>query len=628
MQANANLINLLFLSGGMPGPFGGAAKAPDSVAVKSGFKEILDCLPGGFELSGAESQMTEISVITPAEQAFLGGLFPADKIADTVPVVIPLEDDAQPFAKIITGGANMPVDETLPTAVGKPLTIAVEKPAVIAENGEESAVGNSRGFSKLPGVQMPGIVFENQNGNNGNVLDEKFADQIPGEKQQINEIYRIGFGGKDAPFANRAIAPEGLIDSQKATTDVATCGEKGGISFSPALTTLTDLENLEVDQSLVLTYPADTEESAGTVRIIKESQGQSFNAKTFTGFTVEFCSGEEVTDLKAVLVKNSGSAGMENNLAGLEGLVEKSEGREARLILFVPAKSPVAEQVMAKAANPAAGADLNLRSDFISTNGTVNPGPATVREVQVPDNISPAREISAESSIQNPRPIAEAGQNPGTNQEHAFATRDENGQETFRPVVKSPEMTLFETAVEKPDNTQLTLPGDQENGQPKSVGEIRTTSSMPELNQFKQVQFKIELPQNGIKIPQGGYFRIKLEPEMLGKIDVQLKVINNQFMARMEVDNPIAKQVVEANLPQLREALQSQGIKVESIMVNLVGEGSEHNLSEQETAENWRNRMRFNSRAGFADDREQINVGDITATDINTNLKGSLSLLA
>ncbi len=620
MQANANLMNLLFVSGGMPELIGGAAKAPESVAAKTGFKEILDCLPGGFGLPEVESQMTEIPVITSDEQAFLGGLFPAEKIADMVPVLIPLEDEAQPLAKILAGGANMSVDEILP--------MAMEKPTLMMENGEESAVGNNRGFLKLPVAETPGTLFEMQNGNCGNVSDEKIADQIPGEKQQINEIYKIGFDDKDAPFANRAIAPEGLIDSLKATTDVATNGKEGGISLSPALTTLADLENLEVDQSLVLTYPDATEESAGTVRITKESQGQSFNAKTFTGFTIEFCSGGEVTDLKAVLVKDSGTAGMENNLAGLEGLVEKNEGREARLILFVPAKSPAANQAMAKAANPAGSADLNLRSDFISANGTVNPGPAAVREVQVPDNISPAREISAESSIQNPRPIAAAGQNPGANQEHAFSTRDESGQETFRPAVKSPEMTLFEKAVEKPDNAQLTLPGEQDNGQSKSASEIRATSSMPELNQFKQVQFKIELPQNGIKIPQGGYFRIKLEPEMLGKIDVQLKVINDQFVARMQVDNPIAKQVVEANLPQLRETLQSQGIKVESIMVNLAGDGYEHDLSGQETAENWQNRMQFNSKAGYADGRDQINVGDLTATGSNTNLKGSLSLLA
>jgi hypothetical protein len=620
MQANANLINLLFVSGGPPELFGGAAKTPESVAVKTGFKEILDCLPVGFGLPEAESQITESPVITPAEQAFAGGLFPADEIADAVPLLIPLEDDAQPFAKIFAGGAGRLVDETLPMAMGKP--------ALIAENGEESAVANSPGFSKLPGMKMPGIVFETQNKNNGNVLDEKLAGQDSGEKQHINEIRKIGFDGKDAPFANRAIIPEGLIDSLKATTDVATNGEKGGISPSPALTTLADLENLEVDRSLVLTYPADSEESAGTVRITKESQGQSFNSKTFTGFTVEFRSGEEVTNLKAVVVKNSGTAGIENNLAGLEGLVEKNEGRDARLILFVPAKSPAAEQVMAKAAHPAVGADLNLRSDFISMNGAANPGPATVREVQVPDYISPTGEISAESSAQNPRPIAAAGQDPGANQEHTFSARDESGQETFKPVAKSPEMSFFETAVEKLDNTQLTLPGEQESGQPKSVGEIRTTNNMPELNQFKQVQFKVELPQDGIKIPQGGYFRIKLEPEMLGKIDVQLRVINDQFIARMEVDNPIAKQVVEANLPQLRETLQSHGIKVENIMVNLAGEGFEHDLSGQEAAENWRDRMWFNSKSGIADDGEQIKTGDITASGSNTNLKGSLSLLA
>jgi len=69
--------------------------------------------------------------------------------------------------------------------------------------------------------------------------------------------------------------------------------------------------------------------------------------------------------------------------------------------------------------------------------------------------------------------------------------------------------------------------------------------------------------------------QIQLKPEFLGKLDLSISSENGQVTARFNAENYRVKEVIEANLNQLRDALAEQGVKVDQLQVN-VGTPRDH----------------------------------------------------
>lgn len=63
--------------------------------------------------------------------------------------------------------------------------------------------------------------------------------------------------------------------------------------------------------------------------------------------------------------------------------------------------------------------------------------------------------------------------------------------------------------------------------------------------------------------------QIQLKPDFLGKINLQVTMENGQVTARIGVENLQVKELVEANIKQLQQNLDSQGIKVGNLVVDL-----------------------------------------------------------
>lgn len=62
--------------------------------------------------------------------------------------------------------------------------------------------------------------------------------------------------------------------------------------------------------------------------------------------------------------------------------------------------------------------------------------------------------------------------------------------------------------------------------------------------------------------------RITLMPEQLGQVHVKLTLQNGQLVAKFVADTIVGRDALEAQLPQLRAALQNQGIQVEKLEVS------------------------------------------------------------
>jgi flagellar hook-length control protein FliK len=76
---------------------------------------------------------------------------------------------------------------------------------------------------------------------------------------------------------------------------------------------------------------------------------------------------------------------------------------------------------------------------------------------------------------------------------------------------------------------------------------------------------------NNMKLSVGEAFkeaRLSLHPENLGQVDVKITLhANGQLVAQLTADTLAGKQLLESQLPQLRQALQNQGLQVERLEV-------------------------------------------------------------
>ncbi len=102
---------------------------------------------------------------------------------------------------------------------------------------------------------------------------------------------------------------------------------------------------------------------------------------------------------------------------------------------------------------------------------------------------------------------------------------------------------------------------------------------------------------------------IQLKPEHLGRLHISLITENNHMSGQILVENEAVKQMLDDKLPQLRDALQAQGLQIDQLKVS-IGEGKNFQFRENQQQNNKQNSSNasvteensVNSNTGFPDD--------------------------
>ena len=115
---------------------------------------------------------------------------------------------------------------------------------------------------------------------------------------------------------------------------------------------------------------------------------------------------------------------------------------------------------------------------------------------------------------------------------------------------------------------------------------------------------------------------LQLHPASLGNVKVQLTSAGGVLTAVFTTENEAVKTALESQLIQLKENFAQQGLKVESVEVNVSAQGFERSLDQQEQEQNRfedsKNRSKKGSRRirlDGAEDVEDILTGDMAADD-------------
>ncbi len=404
------------------------------------------------------------------------------------------------------------------------------------------------------------------------------------------------------------------------------------------IASLEELQNFKPGERLTLSMPLNETGQAEEISLIKTGKTESMGGREFTKLEVEILSGDKLSKLDAVMIGDKDSGSGQKTLGDLLGRLEQTNGREAKLVVFVPedAKMEPLRNHLNLQKEPSLKTDnaaQAVRTQEVSGRFVGDDALAQLRQLEMREsNPDKNNTIFKEEAVsQDDRRLNLAIGNEGNSKfNQNMSNQNLNNGSAMKSAFDfaNPQGLSGESFSDKMGEMQSSASTDNSAGR-VAEGMKADMPEMRDLSQFRNVEFKLEPPKGGTRIPEGGYFRIKLEPESLGKIDVELRVEHDKLVARMKVDTPLARQVVEANLPQLRESLHQNGIKAENIVVDLNSNAnnSDHNPENSKAAQNQMFRNLRNRNLGLEPDDVQ-NLTEIPAANWNLNLRGNLSLLA
>ncbi|MCY9665270.1 flagellar hook-length control protein FliK [Paenibacillus alginolyticus] len=131
-----------------------------------------------------------------------------------------------------------------------------------------------------------------------------------------------------------------------------------------------------------------------------------------------------------------------------------------------------------------------------------------------------------------------------------------------------------------------------------------------------------------MKITMAGGFseaKLSLFPKNLGHIDVRISMQDGQLIAQFAADSLAGKQMLESQLPQLRQALQTQGLQVEKLEVtqNQNMQSSMFQDQRQQQTFSQSQRQSKNASGNYDDDSIEFNQEIQNVTQIRTTVNGN-----
>lgn len=124
------------------------------------------------------------------------------------------------------------------------------------------------------------------------------------------------------------------------------------------------------------------------------------------------------------------------------------------------------------------------------------------------------------------------------------------------------------------DRPHLTETNRATNGRETAGTGTATNDGSSHLSQADRVRL-VERVARAVRTAEarGGDLKIRLSPPELGSLRLQVKLTDGTLTARIEAETPEARQVLVDNLPQLREKLSDQNIRVEKFDIDLFNSG-------------------------------------------------------
>lgn len=189
-----------------------------------------------------------------------------------------------------------------------------------------------------------------------------------------------------------------------------------------------------------------------------------------------------------------------------------------------------------------------------------------------------------------------------TESENGFASEE---QGSFEADKRFDQATMFLQKL-----VSLSRSGEAENIQPLNDG-----FDLYDIARQIIDQVKIQIRPDNTKM------ELQLNPEHLGKVELEITSKNGELSARLNVQNDYVKEAVESQMQVLRETLEVQGLKVENIEVTVAEFGFRFQ-DESAGAEQQQQQQRRNGRVAF-EDAESDDNGFSDVSEVMKEMNGN-----
>lgn len=115
------------------------------------------------------------------------------------------------------------------------------------------------------------------------------------------------------------------------------------------------------------------------------------------------------------------------------------------------------------------------------------------------------------------------------------------------------------------------------------TGRPLTQTAAPDATKIATTSTVLVLPDklDELLMPVGRTVTLRLEPDTLGPARLQLTLQGDQLTARITVERPEAKALLDSSLGQLTQQLERAGIRVEQIQIQLAGQAAHDQLPQR-----------------------------------------------
>ena len=121
---------------------------------------------------------------------------------------------------------------------------------------------------------------------------------------------------------------------------------------------------------------------------------------------------------------------------------------------------------------------------------------------------------------------------------------------------------------------------------------------------------------------------MQLNPESLGKLNIQLVSKNGEITANIVAQSEAVKEVIESQIVMLKETLLEQGIKIEAVEVTVASKGFEENFENQERENEEHKPKRHISKQELDEINGVQNVSDIIEEEMMKQNGNTVSIKA
>lgn len=151
---------------------------------------------------------------------------------------------------------------------------------------------------------------------------------------------------------------------------------------------------------------------------------------------------------------------------------------------------------------------------------------------------------------------------------------------------------------------------------------------LPETDAANVVKQVVEQIRVSVKADTSS-FEMQLNPEHLGKINLQVAAKNGVVTAQIATENEAVKEALESQITALKESLNNQGIKVEAVEVTIASHEFERSLDDQreqgQQQENQKKKFRFDVMEAA---EEELSPADAVMRDIMLANGNQMNMMA